>query len=506
MAEISSAVTTASTSNATAYVSDPFTPAAGDLLVVFVEAAVTVDAGGLASSVAGKTFSKIGDARFQPNNNTLYAFIADQFASAEEQTVEFSCAGDSANGCVILGVRIAGMSNSGMAAIRQFAAISEQEAATTPAVPLAAGCLAVNPVLGALAQSSSGAVDPPAGWPPLGSGSYNSPSRRLTACGVDEDFDDDTVLWSSDPDAGYAAFVVEFDAAGGEGEPMSGTIRTGANAVNAIKIGSVDVSRVYLGGAEVWPGTRSSPEAFTVSGNFVVPEGVTEITVKAWGAGGGGRGGNSGGGGGFAQATVSVTPEETLRVEVGTGGGSGSNLGAGGGGLAGVFRGAIDLANALLIAGSGGGAGAQGSGGAGGGTSGGAGGAGGGTDSTSGSGSGSGTAGSALTGGAGGNLLGGGTGAGNAGGVLNGGDGGGSGAEAPGGGGGAGRYGGGGGSSRGGGGGSGLVTGSDTTLTSGSGASVANSDDGDYPGDVGAGGFSDGSPGQPGYVLISWAE
>jgi len=65
--------------------------------------------------------------------------------------------------------------------------------------------------------------------------------------------------------------------------------------------------------------------------SFVVPSGVTEITVELWGGGGSGgaalNGGDSntavsgaGGGGGYVKATLSVTPGETLTIRVGGGG------------------------------------------------------------------------------------------------------------------------------------------------------------------------------------------
>jgi len=61
--------------------------------------------------------------------------------------------------------------------------------------------------------------------------------------------------------------------------------------------------------------------------SFIVPSGVTEITVELWGGGGsGGSGcgnsaGGSGGGGGYVKATLSVTPGETLTIRVGGGAG-----------------------------------------------------------------------------------------------------------------------------------------------------------------------------------------
>ena len=267
--------------------------------------------------------------------------------------------------------------------------------------------------------------------------------------------------------------------------------------------------------------------------DFVVPSGTTSITVKAWGAGGGQgwKGANAqtphGGGGGFAQATLSVTSGQTYKVVVGGGGGgavynvggtAGANGGGaggdgstnsagGGGGYSGVFHPSVTQANAKVIAGGGAGGGAGWTT-----TSGAAGGPGGGTSGVAG------TAGSAgtATGGGGGTQSAGGTAGsanGSVGSALQGGKGG-TGNGYDGGGGGGGYYGGGGGghaastSGAGGGGGSGYVTGTSTTLTAGSGASVANSADSDYASGKGNGGSgiatTGADSGQNGYVVISY--
>ena len=112
--------------------------------------------------------------------------------------------------------------------------------------------------------------------------------------------------------------------------------------------------------------------------SWVVPGGITEILAKCWGAGGGagdsnGSTGGSGGAGGYAQAILSVTPGETLKIYVPQGGTgtTTTNYGGAGGSWAGVFRSTDCL---LLAAGGGGGAAgrstAGGSGGAGGGPTG----------------------------------------------------------------------------------------------------------------------------------------
>ncbi|MFA5574769.1 MAG: glycine-rich domain-containing protein, partial [Brumimicrobium sp.] len=83
--------------------------------------------------------------------------------------------------------------------------------------------------------------------------------------------------------------------------------------------------------------------------SWIVPECVTEVTVKVWGAGGGGGAADShmtntchdypeneacsaaggGGGGGFAMRTYTVVPGETYQIHVGAGGSGGSAGGSG---------------------------------------------------------------------------------------------------------------------------------------------------------------------------------
>ncbi len=144
---------------------------------------------------------------------------------------------------------------------------------------------------------------------------------------------------------------------------------------------------VSLGGVEeTWTVTTRPAfvQTFGFTGDFqtfTVPDGISKLTVKSWGAGGGG--GRSpttiGGGGGFAQADIIVSDGEELTVAVGgggksngtggfMGGGIGYNASGGGGGYSGVFGSSIliNQSNALIIAGGGGGGGddAGGSGGA----------------------------------------------------------------------------------------------------------------------------------------------
>jgi hypothetical protein len=151
-------------------------------------------------------------------------------------------------------------------------------------------------------------------------------------------------------------------------------------------------------GASVVQAGRCVWTSPSTSHQFVVPTGVSSITVKAWGGGGGGsQDGGQGAGGGFVRGTVGVSAGQSFTVVVASGGGSSSMASqadgpggtpgggngkprlnyscsaGGGGGLSGVFAPTFTHANAWFVAGGGGGTGTCGNtpGGPGGGTTGG---------------------------------------------------------------------------------------------------------------------------------------
>lgn len=82
-------------------------------------------------------------------------------------------------------------------------------------------------------------------------------------------------------------------------------------------------------------------ETFNYTGTtqtFTVPNCVTSVDVKAWGAGGGGSdrsgngndGGNGGGGGGFRGGSMAVSPGNTISISIGSGGTGGNGNGGDG--------------------------------------------------------------------------------------------------------------------------------------------------------------------------------
>ncbi len=87
---------------------------------------------------------------------------------------------------------------------------------------------------------------------------------------------------------------------------------------------SIYATRFYADSIAQLYDSRSKSQAFTSSGTFTVPTGVTEIWVTAVGAGGGGAGGVGAGGGGSGAALshypMSVTPGDSIRIYIGAGG------------------------------------------------------------------------------------------------------------------------------------------------------------------------------------------
>lgn len=182
-----------------------------------------------------------------------------------------------------------------------------------------------------------------------------------------------------------AEFGVLIQLAWGEYYKGAGIVTATAGTTNIPSSGAISLSNFY-GAYLVTAGSQS----FTSSGNFVVPAGISILTVTITGSRGG-AGGNFyaigdessgsrvGGSGGFGaqvyQASLAVTAGETLTITVGGGGARGSDStiygnstsGSAQAGFAGgastVKRGATTLLSANGGGGGGGASGALSSGG-----------------------------------------------------------------------------------------------------------------------------------------------
>lgn len=109
-------------------------------------------------------------------------------------------------------------------------------------------------------------------------------------------------------------------------------------------------------------GALMAQAVFTSSGTFVVPAGVTQITLELIGAGGDGaaNGGGGGGGGAYVRGTANVTPGSSISIVVGDGGSGLATIAGGLGMLANAGGNATTVPNPNV---GGGGAGGTGLGG-----------------------------------------------------------------------------------------------------------------------------------------------
>lgn len=212
-------------------------------------------------------------------------------------------------------------------------------------------------------------------------------SQPTTGSVPDTWSDDDavgTISWSDPSNAGNDTAFASAEEGG------TTHYLKGLNPAPAVPAGAtIDGVKVVLTRQAISPSTESTTFSYTGSSqSYEVPTGVTSITVDVRGAQGGQPSGTAitPGSGGRVQTTLTVTPGETLTVNVGGRGGSGStggdggfngggdggedvSTGGGGGGASDIRR----SSTKLVVAGGGGGAGGTGTGGAGGGTTGGVG-------------------------------------------------------------------------------------------------------------------------------------
>jgi hypothetical protein len=203
--------TTTSTANATSYVSNSFTPAAGDLLVVFVVATNTADTGSMTDSQS-LGFTKIGHASFSSNAHRVYAFVANALAAASSMTVTFSCASDGATGSVLAIARVSGMSRTGSSAVKQSDVTHNGAAGGTPETIFPASALSPNPTLGLVGNLSSPAgVTQPTNWTEQVDTGYSTPTTGGEYVSRNGGFTGTTITWGSTSATVWGAISVELD-------------------------------------------------------------------------------------------------------------------------------------------------------------------------------------------------------------------------------------------------------------------------------------------------------
>jgi hypothetical protein len=219
MATCTLAVATADT-GVSPNTSGAFTPALGDLLVVFVSGSASVDGGvgSLTSSIGGFTFSLIVKGIRSGGTDSTWTYVSDALvSSATSQTVTWGASGaDETTGTIIHVYRVAGISKSGLAAIRQNTADSGGSGVTCDA-DFGVACLTDNPTLTMMCNiSSPSGMSAPSGWTEDASADveYATPTFAATAAYRNSGFAGTNIGWGSSA-TGWGNVILEIDASGG---------------------------------------------------------------------------------------------------------------------------------------------------------------------------------------------------------------------------------------------------------------------------------------------------
>mgnify|MGYP001167294179 CR=1 FL=1 len=235
MAAVTHRVSTASTSNVTSYASGAFTPAVGDLLLVWVSAAATVAAGTLTGTGAGLTFTKVTSRVHAGSLSTAYLFIANALVTAaSSQTVTFDCTGDAATGCVIQVASVSAMIRTGTNAVLQSSGQDNQAAATTPAPVFGASCLTANPTLGLVYNETNPAtMTPPTSWTERDDTGHATPAKGAEYVSRDSGFTGTTITWGGTSASAFCSIGVELDTTA----PVGVSVGTDTSVGRALSIG-----------------------------------------------------------------------------------------------------------------------------------------------------------------------------------------------------------------------------------------------------------------------------
>lgn len=248
MASTTAVTATTSTSATTSYASGAFTPAANDLLVVFVSAPGTVVTTPSLTDSQSLGFTLVQFTRKATSADSLYVFVANALAANSSMTVTFDCTGDAASGCIIQPYRISGMARVGLAAIRQTQTQLNQAATGTPAPAFAAACLTGNVTLGVVANASNPAgLTPPTSW--TEDTDTGITGQGLEAVHRDSGFTGTTVTWGSTSATAFASIIIELDTASASGLYVDAISTSGSGATGAVS--SITTTHVVGSGSNM---------------------------------------------------------------------------------------------------------------------------------------------------------------------------------------------------------------------------------------------------------------
>lgn len=212
MAAFTHRVSTATTTNASSYTSDGFTPAANELLVICVESSAAVSGTPTLTDSQSLGFTLAVQKATDNGNASVCIFVANALAANSSMTVTFT-PNVSGTGCIIHGCGVSGMTNTGAAAIKQAGPGANGSGSTLPSDTFGASCLTGNPTVGAMVNVTSPPVTTaPTNWTAKDTTGYSSPTIGGQYVTRDSGFTGTAVAWAGTNSGRWACAIVELDA------------------------------------------------------------------------------------------------------------------------------------------------------------------------------------------------------------------------------------------------------------------------------------------------------
>jgi hypothetical protein len=177
----------------------------------------TTNPGACTSNQAGQSFSFVQRFQHRTSLDQTVCYVSNYFATAVSQTVTYACTGDAATGAIVVVLRIAGMTRTGLSAIRQSAGQTNQAAASTPAPAFSAAALTGNACIGFFGNASNvaGRGVPPTSWTErYDATGYTSPAGGIHVVSINSGFTGTTVTWGGTSATAYSSQVIELDGSG----------------------------------------------------------------------------------------------------------------------------------------------------------------------------------------------------------------------------------------------------------------------------------------------------
>jgi hypothetical protein len=210
--------TTTGDTGASPNTSTAFTPATGDLLVIFVVASDTTAGAtdSLTSSLGGGlTFHKAASVAYRTNADMVFCYVSNSLITAGQavsQTVDWTSS-DASTGTHIATGKLTGMSRAGSSAVKQSATAPNQAASGTPATTFASAAQTGNPTFSCLGNSTNPAnVTVTSGWTRHSASGYATPATGICMESRDSGFTGTTITWGSTSPTAFGVLAVELDA------------------------------------------------------------------------------------------------------------------------------------------------------------------------------------------------------------------------------------------------------------------------------------------------------